>query len=41
MANSKAEADFDRVPVVNVHKENIGKFQPIISNDIQVGSILK
>jgi len=34
-ANSKAEADFDRVPVVNVHKENITKFQPIIRNDIQ------
>ena len=36
----ESTANFTRVPVINVHKENIAKFQPVIVKDIQVRLII-
>jgi len=32
---TQGQADFTQVPVLNVHKENIAKFQPLMVHDIQ------
>ena len=36
MTTYNAKANFSKVPVVNVHKENIAKFEHVIYKDIQV-----